>query len=855
MTQPVWVTPAGSLGTVPEGIFYSTPVQATAGASNVYFKLIAGHLPDGIQVTSNGLIVGTPKNVLNVQGVPAQVNRDVTSKFAVRAYTTKIVGGVTVVDRLADRTFTITVTGQNPPEWITTSGNIGTYDDGTEVTIKLQYTDPDPGDQVTVSVISGSLPQGLTLSPTTGIISGVIAPISADASGPVQFTLGLSDTKSIGIRTFNIYVYAKSSMIASTTYYTADNDWITADTITAHTPILLTPSGNLGRVRADNFYAFKFDAVDIDNDPINYSITLGEGIGFDSGVTIGSEGSYDHEAFDRGNLALPPGLTIDPITGWFYGYIPNQGVTEQTYKFAVRVYKVNDPTVISEYRYFTITIVGNIETDVTWLTPSDLGTINNGSVSTLFVSAVNTGGRSLQYRLAPGSNSKLPQGLTLQPSGNITGRVSFNGFCLDGGTTTFDKNLNTRLNIDETTFDSKFDFTVNAYAAQTDQLGYQVGGIRVINGGSGYTGNPIITISAPPAGADAIPATAGVATIVNGVITQIALGNPGRGYTKPPQVTITGGGGVGATAETSIIESTAINAVSVLRQFSITVNRAFNQPYETLYIKAMPPFNNRAIISQLIQNQDIIPNSLVYRADDPNFGVAKSVVYDHAYGLGAASLDLYVQSLNLNHYLKTLTLGEIKTAQALDSSGNVVYEIVYSEVIDNLVNNQGESVGKEVTLAYPVRDNTISTVYPNSLVDMRTQVIDTVGQVSPALPLWMTSKQTNGRVLGFTPAWIIAYVQPGNSGLVAYNIRTKLGTALNVIDYDVDRYELDRSQTYNWDPATQKWLPYPAEATTFDHDTTEFDGGSVTFIAPADRWPGTDEFDKYLVFPKRTILG
>ena len=36
---------------------------------------------------------------------------------------------------------------------------------------------------------------------------------------------------------------------------------------------------------------------------------------------------------------------------------------------------------------------------------------------------------------------------------------------------------------------------------------------------------------------------------------------------------------------------------------------------------------------------------------------------------------------------------------------------------------------------------------------------------------------------------------------------------------------------------------------------TIFDGSSTTFNAPADRWTGTDEFDKYLVFPKTNILG
>jgi hypothetical protein len=46
-------------------------------------------------------------------------------------------------------------------------------------------------------------------------------------------------------------------------------------------------------------------------------------------------------------------------------------------------------------------------------------------------------------------------------------------------------------------------------------------------------------------------------------------------------------------------------------------------------------------------------------------------------------------SLYLNHYWKNLILGSIETAQALDAAGNVIYEVVYSRIIDNLVNNNG----------------------------------------------------------------------------------------------------------------------------------------------------------------------
>lgn len=964
MSQPQWITPAGSLGVVPEGVFYSVPVQAVANGQDVFFRLIAGKLPDGVQITTNGVIEGTPKNILLVQGVPQEVSQDVTSKFAIRAFTTKTVNGNTVIDRLADRTFSLTVSGQDAPKFITPPGNVGTFYDGTEASVKIDFTDTDPDEKLTVKLISGELPPGMVLNKNTGLISGVIFPLTgvpgtATAGYDVtaydqfpfdfttrasnknyQFTLEVTDGKESDVRSFEIFVYAKDTMNASTTEITADNTFVTADVTPDRAPILLTPEGDLGVVRADNWYAFKFDAIDFDGEPIEFLVTTGPGQGYD-------DTPYDVEGFDQGTFSLPPGLQIDPDTGWFYGYIPDQGATEQTYRFAVRVrskqepgplwntttiylqdsvvnfagsnyvatqnvpagilptntlywYRIDQP--ISRYYYFTITITGEVETEVTWITPEDLGTIFNGEISDLSVEAVNRGGRVLQYRLASGSNSRLPQGLTLLPSGNIVGRTSFNTFALDGGITTFDRDVRVRGITTETTFDLEFQFTVNAFASETEQIGYQVGAIVVPvgQGGSGYISPPTVTISAPPPVAGAIQATAGVVTIVGGSITAIALGNPGRGYTAPPTVTITGGGGAGATAVVTIREATVANAVSVFRRFRLKIDRRFNEPYQRLYIKCMPPESDRALIADLVQNQDIIPQDFVYRKDDPNFGVARDVIYNHAFGLNAAAFDQYVDSLSINHYWKYVTLGGLRTAQALDSRGRVLYEIVYSPIIDNLLNDQGQSVSKEITWPFPIRldDSTeINQVYPNSLINMRDQVISTVGRIlpplTPALPRWMTSKQRDGRVLGFTPAWVIAYLRPGRGDQVLYNIRTQFGERLNLVDFKIDRYELDRGQSHNWDPATQQWIPQPPAATTFDTFQTPsslvswsnsqdnlvswenrdseivfwqtppsgipqrgtiFDGDSTRFINIADRDTNTDRFDKYLLFPRINIL-
>jgi hypothetical protein len=243
-------------------------------------------------------------------------------------------------------------------------------------------------------------------------------------------------------------------------------------------------------------------------------------------------------------------------------------------------------------------------------------------------------------------------------------------------------------------------------------------------------------------------------------------------------------------------------------------------------------------------------------------------------------------------------------AQATDARGNVIYEVVYSRVIDDLLNNQGQSVSKQVILPYPINEDDsteVDTVYPNSLINMRDQVIDTVGQVGTILPTWMTSKQANGKVLGFTPSWVIAYAKPGQGARLAYNINQQFGERLNLIDFEIDRYELDRLLSHNWDPVTDEWVPTPAE-TTFDQPaeppitptfaqwgnyndlytvftpitwvnnsgnpvvwTNNYNGLQTTFdqnclqcMAPGAMYVGTlpepQICDKYLVFPKRNIL-
>ena len=904
MAQPIWQTAAGSLGVIPEGVFYQQNLVATdPDLGPVTYAVIAGTLPAGIQCTTTGQIVGVPQAAASIQGVPVSVNQDVISKFVIRA---------TATGRIADRTFELTVTGNDVPQFITPAGSIGTFYDGGEVNIQIQYSDADPTDVTVVSLAAGALPGGLTLS-ATGLITGYIEPanpidqtpgydetaVSAEPydfvtqyqSRTYQFTLEVTDGKSNDLRTFTMFVYARNEMTADTTQITTDNTQVTADETNNRAPFLTNASpSDLGRIRSSNYFAYEFLGNDYDTTNISYAISVNEGNG------------------------LPPGLVLDATTGWFYGNIPDQGTTEVEYSFNISVYQtigigtpvtctatttttniitcastselgvgqpikfsgtglgglstdantlyyvlavINgtqftvaaNPTttaavelttsagsmtgtiiVASEPYPFTMTIVGAVDTEITWLTDADLGSLINGETSLLRVEAVNRGGRELQYQLASGEYNSLPQGLELLLSGDIAGRVTFNTFAIDLGATTIDDNT--------TTWDSAFTFTVNAFAPDTRQILYNVSEINIINGGTGYdSGNPPVLQFLPvPIGASAVQATVGAITIVDGAITNVAVANRGAGYTgdtgsvNAPALIEISGPGTDAVFEVVMEATGTRDVVSVFKTFNVRVVREYNAPYQNLYVQAMPPQNDRELIDSLLSNNNIFVPEYIFRPTDPNFGKSTQVVYQHAFGLAPDALDVYVESLYLNHYWKNLVLGQVETAVARDANDNIIYEVVYSRIVDNLVNNAGESVSKIVNLPYEIIDpadgsTVVTQVYPNSLDNMRDQVIDTVGQISTGLPLWMTSKQANGRVLGFTPAWVISYVNPGRGAQVAYYLNNQFGEQLNKVDFKVDRYILDRSLTINWDTTTQDWTPQP-NLTTFDR----FDTGVNTFI-------------------------
>jgi len=530
MSKPVWVNKSSFLGTIPEEKYYSIFLEAYDSVDTtrpVFFEIVAGQPPNGIHLDGFGALTGSPQTLRKIAGVPSNVPQAVTSKFAVRSraasyVTTFIADGSSTVytlpenvnftilrylilvdeefvsgyvkrvngtDRLylrkipaegsiitlslyeaagavSDRTFTITVVGENAPEILSTVSDLGTYVDGTYFEKTIESLDLDTTDVLTFKIVNGELPSGITLDSETGIISGYfnslgLGSITGLGYKNYTFTVSVSDGKLTDSQQYSIKVISAYILDASTTYITADATLIGAESVNYHIPVIKNKPGEIGPYKHNNYFLYKFDGVDFDGDTISYETDVGVELGFDEGGTSG----FDDVGFDKAAFSLPPGLTLNKQTGWLYGYLPVQTEASKTYTFNVFCYKESDGSTITNKsitKSFSLTIIGTTQSGVVWDTDSYIGSISNGAISELYVKATANNNNTLYYYLASGEYNRLPAGLKLLNDGNISGRPSFSTFSLDSDyetPTTFDKNS---FFFDETTFDQTRRFTVLA---------------------------------------------------------------------------------------------------------------------------------------------------------------------------------------------------------------------------------------------------------------------------------------------------------------------------------------------------------------------------------------------------------
>jgi len=103
------------------------------------------------------------------------------------------------------------VTVNDKPTWTTASGSIGTFAEGDSVSVTVVAADEE-NNSVTYSLANGSsLPTGLSLNSSTGVISGTLPAISSTTT--YTFTINASDgSNSVTPRTFSITSNNKASV-------------------------------------------------------------------------------------------------------------------------------------------------------------------------------------------------------------------------------------------------------------------------------------------------------------------------------------------------------------------------------------------------------------------------------------------------------------------------------------------------------------------------------------------------------------------------------------------------------------------------------------------------------------------
>lgn len=764
-----WVTPAGDLGTIPNGAFYQLPLEVSETASNttVTFSLISGALPPGMEVKNNFL-----------QGVPTlngavKVNHSETFDFSLRA--TNYLGHV------RDQTFSLSITNVYGPVIEPTITNLGSVLDGSYFTKQLTVNELNQNITITWSNI-GALPPGITLS-DNGLLYGYLQPAEIvgefgpqgyDADQVTQgvivqqdeydsapydfnnisqttnysFTIQAYDGANYDVQSYLLNVVSRGDFNTDAGNVTIDNNYLTVDTGNVYIPVLLNANvTTLPEGRAGSYYAYKFDGYDFQGDNLSYSLTniLGTFDAYipnrDAGFDYGSSdpeginysgGGVGFDSFNPNTMSSTnlPGLSLDAVSGWLYGKINPQSLAYTSYNFGVVVSKtVANVTYSSIVNYFNLPVLGDVNNVIEWVTPSNMGTITNGSVSELLVSATSNANKTLVYSLVDAANVpvRLPQGLELLPSGEISGRVSFETFSVDDYSTTFDNNT---LTIDRT-----YNFTVAATA--TD------------------------------------------------------------------------------------------GSASAVQEFTLTLDVIDIDPYENLYLRAMPKLDQRQVFNNVISNTEIFVPSLIYRPDDPWFGVSKNLDMLFVPGLKASDVSTYANAIMLNHYTKTYTFDAIKTAVVLDDNYNIKYEVVYVTVVDPELNSAGNGPPLEINLNGKIENpyidedgNEFKIIYPNSSQNMLDRLVSGIGYYDQnTLPEWMTSNQpgatagTFSTPLGFTRAVVLAYTMPGQSNLIAYRLRNS-GINFSNIQFTVDRYLLDDYYTTNFNTSTDTYIS--GRETTFD---------------------------------------
>lgn len=450
-TLVTWITAEGNLGSPYQGQSFQRRFEATANDSSpVSYQIIGGSLPQGMTLDPDtGVLTGQPLGPSALYSFMVQA----------RAGSAR-----------ATRAFSIAVQSLNII-WETTQTTFAM--NGGHTFYQPLSVRASNGSQVFLSVVTGTLPTGLSLS-TTGILSGrpnnqtgtTIVTIRAQVDGFAvhddrQFTINVVQDAVVwqtaggnlgtvqGGKSFTRTLTAVSDPGDTITYTVRNGLLPTGLTLNSSTGVISGVAGNYGGLQAftirasdGTIYADRDFSITVDEDIISWnsppSGSLGTYLGGSTLSATFSATSDNGEAvtYSISAGALPGGLTLAP-NGSLSGTLTN---TNGISSFTVRAASA----VSSSSRTFSITVSRD---DITWKTSSTL-LIDGDTPTEVQLAATSTSGRNITYSRQSGA---LPTGMTLASNGLISGTATVPGVHTvtaraDNGLITSDKAFSINVN-------------------------------------------------------------------------------------------------------------------------------------------------------------------------------------------------------------------------------------------------------------------------------------------------------------------------------------------------------------------------------------------------------------------------
>jgi len=460
----------------------------------------------------------------------------------------------------------------------------------------------------------------------------------------------------------------------------------------------------------------------------------------------------------------------------------------------------------STQKTFEVTVIGEIDTAIKWITPAALGSINANFTSNLKLVAESTVvDTAMIYSIKSG---KLPFGMMLNYDGEIIGSAKQVGTALNPGLTIFEDKVVTWDGSlpGQTTFDRQYKFTVDArdrfrYTAIEREFTLTVADLD----NTQYTDIYMRPMLA-----------AAQRTYYTNFVSNPEVFTPSKIYRPSDPVfgiqtnldmLVYAGVEAKSTAVFAAAAATGHkrkkyilgNIKSAVAKESATTDTI----YEVVYIEVKDPANSttgtKTATSFLTDSKEkITTDSMQY------------AVLDNAARTGAGYDELKITTRSTVRFIVSETqeiLIDIRLAGAGDAELNVAnadFEVALrAGGTASVVLDKGDSEPfrfrpktntiKADSKGVNVSQSTDSKKYISSIDNMRA-AIKTVGNDERLyLPLWMRTAQTGFEELDYVTAIPICFCKPGMSTDIIKNIKN-YGFDPKTINYDIDRYVVKRTE-------------------------------------------------------------